>query len=144
MCVSHGLLSIIICQLSRPVRDLGKLKYFPYVYEYILFYCVMNWVGTSFYPLLVSFDIYWRRQWQPTPVPLPGISHGKRSLVGCSPWGREKSDRTERLQFRFTLYTLHFNALEKEMTTHSCSCLENPRDGGAWWAAIDGVAQSRT
>ena len=51
-----------------------------------------------------------RRQWQPTPVLLPGKSHGQRSLVDCSPWGREESDTTERL---------HFLALEKEMATHS-------------------------
>ena len=55
-----------------------------------------------------------RRQWHPTPVLLPGKSHGQRSLVGCSPWGREESGRTERLTFTF-----HFHALEKEMTTHS-------------------------
>ena len=53
-----------------------------------------------------------RRQWHPTPVLLPGKSHGRRSLVGCSPWGREESDTTERLHF-------HFPALKKEMTTHS-------------------------
>ena len=52
----------------------------------------------------------WRRQWQPTPVLLPGKSHGQRSLVDCSPWGCEESDTTERL---------HFLALEKEMATHS-------------------------
>ena len=38
----------------------------------------------------------WRRQWHPTPVFLPGKSHGQRSLVGCSPWGRTESDTTER------------------------------------------------
>ena len=54
----------------------------------------------------------WRRQWQPTPVLLPGKSHGRKSLVGGSPWGRQESDMTERLHF-------HFHALEKEMTTHS-------------------------
>ena len=41
-------------------------------------------------------------------------------------------------------FTFHFHALEKEMATHSMFLLENPRDGGAWWAAIYGVAQSRT
>ena len=56
----------------------------------------------------------WRRQWHPTPVLLPGKSHGWRSLVGCSPWGHYKSDTTERLHFHF-----HFYALEKEMATHS-------------------------
>ena len=55
-----------------------------------------------------------RRQWHPTPVLLPGKSHGRRSLVGCSPWGREESDATERLHFHFSLH-----ALEKEMATHS-------------------------
>ena len=43
----------------------------------------------------------WRRQWHPTPVLLPGKSHGRRSLVGFSPWGREGSDTTERLHFHF-------------------------------------------
>ena len=120
-----------------------------------------------------------RRNWQPTPVFLPGKSHGWRSLVSCSPWGHWKSDMTERL---------HFHALEKEMATHSSvlawrtpgteepgglqsmgslrvghdwatslsrtgeghgnslqsSFLENPRDRGAWWAAVYGVTQSRT
>ena len=51
-------------------------------------------------------------QWHPTPVLLPGKSHGWRSLEGCSPWGRWGSDTTERLHF-------HFPALEKEMATHS-------------------------
>ena len=45
--------------------------------------------------------IPWRRKWQPTPVLLPGKSHGQRSLVGCSPWGLEESDMTERLHFHF-------------------------------------------
>ena len=45
----------------------------------------------------------WRRQWHPTPVLLPGKSHGRRSLVGCSPWGCEESDTTERLPFHFSL-----------------------------------------
>ena len=54
----------------------------------------------------------WRRQWHPTPVLLPGKSHGRRSLVGCSPWGCTESDMTERLHF-------HFHALEKEIATHS-------------------------
>ena len=54
----------------------------------------------------------WRRQWHPTPVLLPGKSHGRRKLVGCSPWGCWESDTTERLHF-------HFHTLEKEMATHS-------------------------
>ena len=81
-----------------------------------------------------------RRQWHPTPVLLPGKSHGWRSLVGCSPWGREKSDTTERLHFHFSLSCVG----EGNGNPLQCSCLENPRDGGAWWAAVYGVAQSRT
>ena len=81
-----------------------------------------------------------RKQWHPTPVLLPGKSHGWRSLVGCSPWGREESDMTERLHFHFSLSCIgegNGNPLQR-------SCLENPRDGGAWWAAVYGVTQSRT
>ena len=82
----------------------------------------------------------WRRQWQPTPVLLPGKSHGQRSLVGCSPWGCEELDMTERPHFHFSLSCIE----EGNGNPLQCSCLENPRDGGAWWAAIYGVAQSRT
>ena len=82
----------------------------------------------------------WRRQWHPTPVLLPGKSHGWRSLVGCSPWGREESDTTDRLHFHFLLSCIG----EGNGNPLQCSCLENPRDRGAWWAAISGVAQSRT
>ena len=67
-------------------------------------------------------------------------SHGRRSLVGCSPWGREESDTTERLHFHFSLSCFG----EGNGNPLQCSCLENPRDGGAWWAAVYGVAQSRT
>ena len=81
-----------------------------------------------------------RRRWHPTPVLLPGKSHGRRSLVGCSPWGRWGSDTTERLHFHFSLSRIG----EGNGNPLQCSCLENPKDGGAWWAAIYGVAQSRT
>ena len=81
-----------------------------------------------------------RRQWHPTPVLLPGKSHGWRSLVGCSPWGHEESDITEQLHFHFSLSCIG----EGNGNPLQCSCLENPRDGGAWWAAVYGVAQSRT
>ena len=79
-------------------------------------------------------------QWHPTPVLLPWKSHGRRSLVGCSPWGRYKSDTTERLHFHFSLSCIG----EGNGNPLQCSCLENPRDWGAWWAAVYGVAQSRT
>ena len=76
----------------------------------------------------------------PTPVLLPGKSHGQRSLVGCSPWGREGSDMTEQVPFHFSLSCIG----EGNGNPLQYSCLENPRDGGAWWAAVYGVAQSWT
>ena len=60
--------------------------------------------------------------------------------MGCSPWGHYKLDTTERLHFHFSLSCIgggNGNPLQN-------SCLENPRDGGAWWAAVYGVAQSQT
>ena len=65
-------------------------------------------------------------------------SHGWRSLVGCSPWGRKESDTTEQLH----LFSLHWIG-EGNGNPLQCSCLENPRDRGAWWAAVYGVAQSQ-
>ena len=73
------------------------------------------------YPLLCSglensmdCTVHRRRQWHSTPVLLPGKSHGRRSLVGCSPWGRYSWTRLSDFTFTF-----HFHALEKEMATHS-------------------------
>ena len=72
---------------------------------------------------LVMDSIYWygypyttvrRRQWHPTPVLVPGKSHGRRSLVGCSPWVTEGRTRLSDFTFNF-----HFHVLEKEMATHS-------------------------
>ena len=82
--------------------------------------------------------LYRRRRWHPAPVLLPGKSHGRRSMVGCSPWGRKESDTT-------SLFTFHFHALEKEMATHSSVLAWRiPGTGEPCWAAVYGVAQSRT
>ena len=77
-----------------------------------------------------------------SPVLLSGKSHRWRSLVGCSPWGFEELDTTERVHFNF-----HFPLSctgEGNGNPLQCSFLENPGDGEAWWAAIYGVTQSRT
>ena len=93
---------------------------------------------TTLIELNDMYDFLWRRQWQPTSVLLPGKSQGRRSLVGYSPWGR---DRTWLSDFTFTF---HFHALEKEMATHSSVLAWRIPGTGAWWAAVYGVAQSRT
>ena len=76
----------------------------------------------------LTYEAAWRRQWHPTPVLSPGRSHGRRSLVGCSPWGRQELDTTEQLHFHFSLSSIE----EGNGNPLQCSCLENPRDGGAW------------
>ena len=61
----------------------------------------------------LSMTYNWRRKWQPTPVFFPGKSHGRKSLVGYSPCGREESDTTERLHF------MKYNKMR-------CACTCNP------------------
>ena len=119
----------------------------------VLKYSQSNWTKKSLFPWyfqlaagyhrryqLEDFSTSWRRLWHPTPVLLPGESHGRSSLVGCSPWGREESDTTEQLPFHFSLSCIG----EGNGNPLQCSWLENPRDGGAWWAAVYGVTQSQT
>ena len=101
-----------------------------------------NWGLSSFSLVYIctKYPNHWRKQWHPTPVLLPGKSHGQRSLVGYRPWGHEELDTTERLHFHFSLSCIG----EGNGNLIQCSCLENPRDGGAWWVAVYGVAQSQT
>ena len=93
------------------------------------------------FPFYISSPvvIFRRRQWQPTPILLPGKSHGQRRLVGCNPWDCEESTWLN----DFTL-TFHFHALEKEMATHSNILAWRIPRMGAWWAAVYGVPQSQT
>ena len=84
-------------------------------------------------------QVAWRRQWHPTPVLLPGKSHGRGSLViqslGSLQVGHDWAASLS--LFTFIIGEGNGNPLQG-------SCLENPRDWGAWWAAVYGVAQSRT
>ena len=63
-------------------------------------YLVLDYVLVSDYA-----STPWRRKWQPTPVFLPGKSHGWRNLAGYSPWGRKESDTTEQLHFTMQVLT---------------------------------------
>ena len=76
---------------------------------------------------VLNSSVIWRRQWHPTPVLLPGKSHGWRSLVGCSPWGRWESGTTEWLHFHFSLSCIG----EGNGNPLQYSWVENPRDRGA-------------
>ena len=107
------------------------LHFSPFLHIYFPFENVLFWV---------RLKANRRRQWQPTPILLPGISHGRRCLVGYSPWGGEQSDATEQLHFHFSLSCTG----EGNGNPLQCSCLENPRDGGAWWSAVYGFTQSWT
>ena len=102
--------------------------------------CCYGQLATNLMQLDLPVSFFQRRQWHPTPVLLPGNSHGWWSLVGCRPWSREELDTTERFHFHFSLSCIG----EGNGNPLQCSCLENPRDGGAWWAAVYGVAQSWT
>ena len=100
-----------------------------------------HWMMTWWpFPLLL---VYWtavelqRRQWHPTPAFLLGKYRRQRRLVGCSPWGCWESGTTDRLHFHFSLSCIG----EGNGNPLQCSCLENPRDGRAWWAAVCGVAE---
>ena len=70
---------------------------------------------------------------------LPGESQGQGSLVGCRLWGHTESDTTEVTQQQQQVLGGEGNG-----TPLQYSCLENPMDGGAWWAAVHGVAESDT
>ena len=143
---------------GKILRPLSISKY-KCVYSTLMFYLFFNWLlafsvapeklyvlwdpNSSFQKLIDStlpHFILQRRQWHPTVVLLPGNSHGWRSLVGCSPWGCQELDMTEQLHFHFSLSCIG----EGNGNPLQCSCLENPRDEGAWWAAVYGLAQSWT
>ena len=105
-----------------------------------------------------------RRKWQPTPVFLPGKSHGQRSLGGFRPWGRKESDTTERLNWTEPGASLDWDGKKSACNAGDVgsipgsgklpgegngnplqySCLENPMDRGAWGATVHRVAKNWT
>ena len=90
-------LSLSVCVSLFP-------SFFQFLFIYLSLFCLLlRWLKIF---LVFCFDSYWRKKWQPTPVFLPGESHGRRSLVGYSPWGRKESDMTERLHFTWFFYWL--------------------------------------
>ena len=114
--------------------------------------CILYlYLGLLGFRFLSFFRLPWRRrQWHPTQVFLPGKSQGRRSLVGCCPWGRTESDTTEVTQQQQQQASLvaqmvkNLPAMQKTRLGRSpgkgngnplpYSCLENSMDKGAWQA----------
>ena len=127
------------------MRDLSQreVEYFPEVtqlkIEELGFMLIFEQLLTlSTFNMLCSPSR--RRRWHPTPVLLSGKSHGQRSLAGLQSMGSRRVGHdwaTSLSLFTFLHWRRNGNPLQ-------CSCLENPRERGAWWAAVYGVAQSRT
>ena len=131
-----GPLVLLAYWMPLNTHQLVKRKSKPYFFSFSVPTFLLLFLFQQKMLNKMAFSVSWRRRWHPTPVLLPGKSHGWRSLVGCSPWGCWELDTTERL---------HFHAFgEENGNPLQCSCLENPRDGGTWWAAVSGVAQSGT
>ena len=128
-----GLISLgLTSWISLQSKGLSKVFSNTTVQKHNFFHIQLSLESNSY--------IHGRRQWQPTLLLLPGKSHVQRSLVGCSPWGHEELDMTEQLHFHFSLSCIG----EGNGNPLQCSCLENPRDAEAWWAAIYGFARSQT
>ena len=131
----------VVVEAVSFVENRRHVSVFQWIYNNIMIIIIRTHkCSLTFIRILFFLEHMWRRQWQPTPVLLPGKSHGRRSLVGCSPWGHWELDTTEQLHFHFSLSCMG----EGNGNPLQCSCLEKPRDRGAWWAAVYGVAQSRT
>ena len=140
-----GYSDLLFCELSVhifcPFFSPELLPFLIDLWKLFIYFAHEFFVG--YHPRSLSIcpgSLTQRRQWHPTPVLLPGKSHGWRSPVGCSSWGLEESDMTKRLHFHFSLSGIG----EGNGSLLQYSCLENPRDGGAWWTAIYGLTQSWT
>ena len=136
----------LLCPSAWHICWMGTLRKIKTRCNLLKYLCLFQPVLSPFLPVLGEegvpsfYGIRCLVFLAPTPVLLPGKSHGWRSLVGCSPWGHEESDTTEWLHFAFSLSWIGGG----NGNPPQCSCLENPRDGRAWWAAVYGVAQSWT
>ena len=125
----------VSCKAGKVVWYSHPFKNFP---QFVVIHTVKRFheVNEAVVDVLEFFCFF---LWS-TPVLLTGNCHGWRSLVGCSPWGCWELDMTQWLHFDFSLSCFG----EGNGNPLQCSCLENPRDSGAWWAAVYGCAQSWT
>ena len=121
-CLPHFI--FLLLKLLLDVRSSCSVFHFPtsFIFSFILLFCILR---ISSYP---------------TPSLEKAMAPHSSTLASKIPWGSEESHTTERLHFHFSLSCTG----EGNGNPLQCSCLENPRDGGAWWAAVYEVAQSRT
>ena len=103
------------CKLVWASQMAQRLKHLPAIWE--------TWVRS-----LVR-KIPWRRKWQPTPVFLPGESHGWRSLVGYSPWGTKSQTRLSNFTFTFTFTATMESIVEKKTGNRTAIRHSNPTAG---------------
>ena len=108
------------------------------------FFWVRYFIFVFFYKRIIHIGLEQIRQWHPTPVFLPGKSHGRRSLEGCSPWGRWGSDMTERLPFHSSLSLFTFMHWRRKWQPTPVFLPGESQGQRSLVAAIYGVAQSRT
>ena len=137
--ILHYILITIIMILFSPNINGGNIRSMRDTVLGRVFWCVFNHTF-----LVLSFVSY--QLWASEKAVAPHSS----TLAWRTPWmeepgglqsmGSQESDTTKRLHFHFSLSRIG----EGNSNPLQCSCLENPRDGGAWWAATYGVAQSRT
>jgi len=94
---------------SRDITLMTKVHMLKAMVFPVVMYRCESWIikKARFWRIDTLTGGSWRRKWQPTPVLLPGESHGGRSLVADSPWGRKKSDTIERLHFHFLSHYLY-------------------------------------
>ena len=116
-----------------------SLFYFLFSSQFYCLLCLTGALTFKNYFITLTLSLSWKSKWQPTPVPLPGKSYGWRGLVGYSPWGRRV-----RQDWVTSLSLFTFMHWRRKWQPTPVFLLENPRDTGAYWAAISGVAQSRT
>ena len=123
------------------IYSLTRFKFLAFFLFYIfVFLFYFQKFPQSLYPLILLSFLYLRLEKAVAPhsSTLDWKIHGRRCLEGCSPWSCWGSDTTEQLHFSLSCIG------EGNGNPLQCSYLENPRDEGAWWAAVYGVAQNRT
>ena len=98
------LINIEMTQIKFYTLTVKKLCY-KQLKSHVFLTILLDFTLSYALEIIYIYCIHWRRKWQPSPVFLPGKSHGQRSLAGCSPWDHKESDTTERLTTQLYLWS---------------------------------------